>query len=193
MRTADAILMVEAGAKGVSEQVVLEALEMAHEAIKQVCAGQLELQREVGKPKFEYTPPPFPAQIVEVVSEYLALRLDAAAFNPDKAARETAVNELRKRTIAELGERFPEHADILGKLFDKKVKDRVRQRIIEEGVRPDGAATHAWLRSIHPRPDPGADDRNAGVDVRPAEAGRAFAGRVQALHAPLQLPAVLRR
>jgi len=136
--TADAILMVEAGAKGVTEQVVLDALEMAHEAIKQLCAGQLELQREVGRPKHEYIPPSYPEQIVEVVSEYLALRLDQAAFNPDKAAREHAVDELRKRTIAELGERFPEYADILGKLFDKKVKDRVRQRIVEEGVRPDG-------------------------------------------------------
>src|SRR5216684_1390739 len=136
--TADAILMVEAGAKGVSEAVIVEALEMAHEAIKQVCAAQLELQREVGRPKYEYTPPSYPQQIVEVVSEYLALRLDQAAFNPDKAAREAAVDDLRKRTIAELGERFPEHADILGKLFDKKLKDRVRQRIVEEGVRPDG-------------------------------------------------------
>ncbi len=136
--TADAILMVEAGAKGVSEQVVVEALEMAHEAIKQLCAGQLELQREVGRPKREFVPPAFPTQIVEVVSEYLALRLDAAAFNPDKSAREAAIDDLRKRTIAELGERFPEHADILGKLFDKKLKDRVRQRIVEEGVRPDG-------------------------------------------------------
>src|SRR5438477_3433682 len=136
--TADAILMVEAGAKGVSEAIVVEALEMAHEAIKQLCAGQLELQREVGRPKREFVPPQFPAQIVEVVSEYLALRLDQAAFNPDKSAREAAVDDLRKRTIAELGERFPEHADILGKLFDKRLKDRVRQRIVEEGVRPDG-------------------------------------------------------
>jgi len=136
--TAEAILMVEAGAKGVTEQVVVDALEMAHEAIKQICAAQVELQGEVGRPKREYTAPSYPQQIVEVVSEYLALRLDAAAFNPDKAAREAAVDELRRRTIAELGERFPEHVDILGKLFDKKLKDRVRQRIVEEGVRPDG-------------------------------------------------------
>src|SRR6202048_683235 len=46
--TADAILMVEAGAKGVSEQTVLEALEMAHEAIKGICAAQVELRRQVG-------------------------------------------------------------------------------------------------------------------------------------------------
>src|SRR4029077_9790483 len=45
--TAAAILLVEAGAKGVSEHVVQDALQMAHDAIKQICDGQLELQREV--------------------------------------------------------------------------------------------------------------------------------------------------
>src|SRR5437660_772006 len=71
--TADAILMVEAGAKGVSEQVVVDALEMAHEAIKQLCAGQLELQREVGRPKREFVPPTSPGQMREIGGEYLAL------------------------------------------------------------------------------------------------------------------------
>src|SRR5260370_9802984 len=144
--SADAILMVEAGAKGVTEQVVQDAVEMAHEAIKVGCAGQVDLEREVGKPKYEFTPTQYPAQIVEVVSEYLALRLDQAAYNPDKSAREAALDDLRKRTIAELGERFPEHAHILGKLFDKKLKDRVRQRIIEEGVRMDGRG----LKDVRP-------------------------------------------
>jgi polyribonucleotide nucleotidyltransferase len=136
--TSDAILMVEAGAKGVTEQTVVEALQMAHDAIKELCAAQNELRQQIGKPKYEYTPPSYPEQAVEVVSEYLALRLDQAAFNPDKAAREASTDELRKKTVAELGERFPEHVDILGKLFDKKLKDRVRERIVEEGVRMDG-------------------------------------------------------
>ena len=136
--TSDAILMVEAGAKGVTEQTVVEALAMAHEAIKQLCAAQNELREQIGKAKLEYTPPSYPEQMVEVVSEYLALRLDQAAFNPDKAAREASTDELRKKTIAELGDRFPDHVDILGKLFDKKLKDRVRERIVDEGVRMDG-------------------------------------------------------
>ncbi|HXJ49392.1 MAG TPA: polyribonucleotide nucleotidyltransferase, partial [Candidatus Acidoferrum sp.] len=56
----------------------------------------------------------------------------------DKATRETDIEELRRRTILELGERFPEHVEILGKLYDKALKDRVRQRVVEEGVRIDG-------------------------------------------------------
>jgi polyribonucleotide nucleotidyltransferase len=136
--TSDAILMVEAGAKGVSEQVVLDALEKAHEAIKELCAAQNELQKEIGLPKVEWIPPVYPPQAVEIVSEYLALRLDQVAFSPDKSAREAGVSELRKTTVIELGERFPDHADLFGKLFDKQLKDRVRQRIVDEGIRPDG-------------------------------------------------------
>ncbi|TMC12936.1 MAG: polyribonucleotide nucleotidyltransferase, partial [Chloroflexi bacterium] len=126
------------GAKGVSEQIVLEALEMAHDAIRQICAAQLELREQVGKEKRDFIPTSYPEQAIEVVNEYLAMRLDAVLFSPDKAARESGVDELRRVTMLDLGTRFPEHIDIIGKLFDKKVKDRVRERIVEEGVRPDG-------------------------------------------------------
>ncbi|HYM96030.1 MAG TPA: polyribonucleotide nucleotidyltransferase, partial [Candidatus Sulfotelmatobacter sp.] len=136
--TADAILMVEAGAKGVSEQVVLEALATAHEEIKRLCAAQLDLQQQVGLEKREWIPNTYPPQMVEIMSEYLALRLDQVLYSADKAMREAGVDDLKRKTVAELGERFPEHAEILGKLYDKAVKDRVRQRIVEEGVRVDG-------------------------------------------------------
>ncbi|TMG12830.1 MAG: polyribonucleotide nucleotidyltransferase, partial [Chloroflexi bacterium] len=136
--TADAILMVEAGAKGVSEQVVLDALAAAHEEIKRICAAQLELQEQVGLEKREWIPNTYPEQMLEIVGEYLALRLDQVLYSPDKASRENALDDLRTKTIVELGERFPEHIDILGKLYDKAVKDRVRQRIVDEGIRVDG-------------------------------------------------------
>jgi len=136
--TSEAILMVEAGAKGVSEQVVLDALSMAHEEIKRICAAQVELQQQVGLEKRDFVPVSHPVQMVEIMSEYLALRLDQVLYSADKAVREAGVEDLRRTTKAELGERFPEHAEILGKLFDKAVKDRVRQRIVEEGVRVDG-------------------------------------------------------
>ena len=144
--TADAILMVEAGAKGVSEQVVLDALATAHEEIKRICAAQLELRDDVGLEKREWVPPTYPEQMVEIVGEYLALRLDQVLYNPDKAVRERAMDDLRTKTVFELGERFPEYADIVGKLFDKAVKDRVRQRVVEEGVRVDGRG----LKDVRP-------------------------------------------
>jgi len=144
--TADAILMVEAGAKGVSEQTVLDALAMAHTEIKRICAAQLELREQVGTPKHEFVPAAYPADVAEVVGEYLALRLDPVLYSADKATRESGVEELRRKMVAELGERFPDHVDVLGKLFDKAVKDRVRQRVVEDGVRIDGRG----LRDVRP-------------------------------------------
>src|SRR4030081_3862503 len=136
--TADAILMVEAGAEGVTEQTVLDALEMAHTEIKRICAAQVELQQQIGREKREWVPAAYPPHMLEIVGEYLALRLDQVLYKADKATREADIDDLRTQTIIELGERFPEHEEILGKLFDKALKDRVRERIVEEGVRIDG-------------------------------------------------------
>src|SRR5437870_9133123 len=144
--TADAILMVEAGAKGVSEQVVLDALASAHEEIKRICAAQLELQQQIGLEKREWISATYPEHMLEIVGEYLALRLDQVLYSADKQTRENGLDELRGRAILELGERFPDYADIIGKLFDKALKDRVRQRVVEEGVRVDGRG----LKDVRP-------------------------------------------
>jgi polyribonucleotide nucleotidyltransferase len=136
--TADAILMVEAGAKGVTEQQVIDALDLAHAEIRRLCEMQLALREEFGVPKYEPPTQQPPEELVEVVGEWLAARLDDALYNPDKAGREGAVDELKKEMRAALADRFPEQEDLLGKIFEKKVKDRVRQRVIEDGVRADG-------------------------------------------------------
>src|SRR5258708_3792495 len=81
--TADAILMVEAGAKGVTEQIVLDALDMAHTEIKNICAAQLELQQPVCQEKREGVPPSYPGQMIEIVGHYLALRLDQVLYKAD--------------------------------------------------------------------------------------------------------------
>jgi polyribonucleotide nucleotidyltransferase len=139
--TADAILMVEAGAKGVSEDLVVEALSVAHEHIKTICQALEELRAEVGLPKYEPAAIEYDSEVVHAVAEYLQGRLDEAAYHPDKATRERQLDALKKEMKAELAERFPESADVLGTLFEKKFKDRVRQRVIEEGVRVDGRGT----------------------------------------------------
>jgi len=136
--TADAILMVEAGARGVTEQQVVDALDLARAEIRRLCELQLALREEAGKPKYEPPAQQPPGELVEVVGEWLAPRLDDALYNPDKAGREGAVDDLKREMRAALAERFPEQEDLLGKLFEKRVKDRVRQRVIEDGVRADG-------------------------------------------------------
>jgi polyribonucleotide nucleotidyltransferase len=144
--TRDAILMVEAGARGVTEQVIVEALEMAHDEIGRICQALDELRAEAGKPKAEFTPPQYDAEMVQAVHEFLASRLDEAAFHSDKTERENRLSQLKSEMRAALAERWPDSADVLGALFEKAVKDRVRQRVIEEGIRVDGRGT----RDIRP-------------------------------------------
>src|SRR5258705_347011 len=92
--TADAILMVEAGAKGVTEQTVLDALEMAHEAIKGICAGQVELQQQVGREKREWVPVPYPPEMMEIVGENLSLRLDQDLYIEDQSTLEIYADDM---------------------------------------------------------------------------------------------------
>src|SRR2546427_8426989 len=106
--TREAILMVEAGARGVTEQVIVEALEKAHEEIGRICRALDDLRAEVGKPKLEFTPPHYDAGVVEAVREFLAPRLDEAAFHSDKAERENRLAELKSELRAALAERWPE-------------------------------------------------------------------------------------
>jgi polyribonucleotide nucleotidyltransferase len=139
--TADAILMVEAGAKGVGENVVVQALELAHGTIRQICAALESLRQQVGREKTAVPAKEYDPEVLAAVDAYLAGTLDGVAFHPDKREREASINALKKRCRAELAERFPDSADVIGTLFEKKLKDRVRQRVIEEGVRIDGRGT----------------------------------------------------
>jgi polyribonucleotide nucleotidyltransferase len=134
----DAILMVEAGARGVSEKLVVDALEMAHVEIGRICDALLTLREQVGKPKVEVPGPHYDSEMVAAVGEFLGPRLDQAAYHPDKAERENVLSSLKKEMKEALLQRWPDDGDTLSTLFEKKVKDRVRERVITEGVRVDG-------------------------------------------------------
>ena len=169
--TADAILMVEAGARGVSERLVVDALEMAHEAIGGICRSLLELREAAGKPKFEFTPPEYDPEIVAAVAERIRGRLDEVAYGTDKTEREARISALKQEVKAALVERWPDAGDTISALFEKKLKDRVRQRVIEEGVRVDDRGL-TDIRSI---------DVKVGVLPRTHGSGMFRRGQTQAL------------
>ena len=139
--TREAIIMVEAGAKEVPEETIVEALRLAHREIVRICEMQDAFAREVGKPKVAVAESPKDPEVDEAVDRFLAERLDQALFNPNKALRESALDDLRKETIAELGPQLPDRLPYLTKSFEAKVKQRVRSKILDEGLRPDGRKT----------------------------------------------------
>jgi polyribonucleotide nucleotidyltransferase len=139
--TKDAIIMVEAGAREVPEETILTALKMAQAEIARLCELQEAFARQVGKPKVEVATHPADPEVEEAVDSYLAERLDQALFNPNKTLRESALDDLKKDTITELGARFADRLPALSKSFEARVKQRVREKILEEGMRPDGRKT----------------------------------------------------
>jgi len=86
--TREAIIMVEAGAKEVPEEQIVEALRLAHREIIRLCDLQAAFAREAGKPKVEVAESPKDPEIDQAVDQFLAERLDQALFNPNKALRE---------------------------------------------------------------------------------------------------------
>ena len=141
----EAVVMVEAEALGVSEEVVLEALRVGHEAIIPLLDLQERMQREVGKPKREFplsTPDP---EFAETFTNYAGAKLREALVNTDKASREDSLNALR----AEVMEHFlaeDRNETEIGSAFDALLKKTTRSMILDEGIRPDGRS----LREIRP-------------------------------------------
>ena len=144
--TADALLMVEAGSTEVSEEVMLEAIQRGHEAMQDVIRMQTEMRDALGKEKRAYQVAERPEGVREAVREALGDRLRDAVYNTIiKAERIDAFDQLRD----ELAESFAETWDAkdIGAAFEDEMRTLVRDRIIREGIRPDGRDP-ATIRSL---------------------------------------------
>ncbi len=140
--TDDAITMVEAGARQVSEETVLQALRLAHDEIRRLVAFQLQIREALGaKPVMDYPRWVIDPEVAEAVHEQVSGRMTEAARNADKKVREAAIDALKAETVAQLDERFPTGRPDIVRAFDAELKKAVRQAILTEGIRPDGRRT----------------------------------------------------
>jgi polyribonucleotide nucleotidyltransferase len=138
--TADAVLMVEAGASELPEDLVLEAIMTGHRAMQPLIEAQEELRRLAGKPKQETAPPPVDEALKKKLVRRLGKDLERAIYNPDKGGREDATRDLRTAVVAEFAESGADPKEV-GKLFETIEKDLVRTKILKDGKRPDGRGT----------------------------------------------------
>jgi polyribonucleotide nucleotidyltransferase len=138
--TADAILMVEAGAREIPEAEILDALDIAHSEIKKL---QLELAEKCGKPKLEVVVPKADTALLEQVRASHGAALDAATQVEDKLERQDATKAV-EAAILEQYAGDPEAEDHGAKhaaaqlVFDKLEKSIIRERIAVHKKRPDG-------------------------------------------------------
>jgi polyribonucleotide nucleotidyltransferase len=137
--TADGIVMVEAGAKEVSEDEMMSALEFGHERIKKLIDLQIQLKEKISKVKAEVVQEEIDSALVERVNGIVCPKLDEAMQITGKHERANAVSEIKKDMDAEVN---PEGDDALkgtlGNLFHDAEKDVVRKMIIEKQKRVDG-------------------------------------------------------
>ncbi len=135
--TREGVIMMEAGAKEVPEDVMMEAVAFGEEGIRQMIDLQEQLVAQIQPEKFSAPEPRIDEDLYAAVKAY-APRIRDTIVNPSKQARESATHDLIKEIESELVERFPESlADIRG-LIEKVVKDTLRTLILDEDRRPDG-------------------------------------------------------
>jgi polyribonucleotide nucleotidyltransferase len=144
--TADAMMMVEAGANEVPEELILEATKAGHEAMQPIIALQEEMRRQVGKPKAEYRSFTVSEKLRQIVAERLDGRIkEALDQTSEKEERKKALDALQDELLAELGDEYQEK-DVKG-VFNDLMRAEVRRQILHQGVRPDGRGSEE-IRSI---------------------------------------------
>ena len=141
--TKDGITMVEGGAKEVSEEVMLEALDKAHATIKELCKLQEDLRAMCGKEKLSVLDFNVSLENKDAIYSEMYSELSKALYLPSKIERANASERIRKSIIANYAKQLED--DVQMKLFDALFEDVkytiVRKNILENNVRLDGRTT----------------------------------------------------
>ena len=144
--TKDAINMVEAGAKQVDEETMLDAIMFAHEWIKKLCAFQEEIVDELGEEKETYVPEAPNETYLDDAKKNYKDRAIEAVQTYDREKRGDLIRELKDEVDENVENTYTESteeerktiAGIIKDMIDDFVKNEVRRSIVEDKVRPDG-------------------------------------------------------
>lgn len=156
--TKDAICMVEAGAKELSEEVMLDALMFAHENIKVLCEFEQKIIDEIGVPKIELEKAEIDPELESAVKEYATKDMLAAIQIKDKLEKYAKIDEVKENTIEHFKEVYADTEEL-----DKKIAQvnkvlvsieagEVRRLITDEHIRPDGRKMDE-IRPLHAEVD----------------------------------------
>ncbi len=138
--TRDAIIMVEAGAEEVSEALLIEALNFGHAALQPLIDLQLEMQAAMGKPKATPITDDTDPALAQAVTDRLGSRVrDLVREYEDRHERNEEMDEIREDTVNSfLEEDSTLDPRIIRGVIADELKNAVRDRILYEGIRPDG-------------------------------------------------------
>ena len=139
------ITMIEAGANEVPDDVMLKAIKEAHKEIKKLCKFIKKIQKEIGKPKFEYKSFEVNEEIYNFIVENFKDEMKEKVQEEDKETRDNNITELTEKIenayTEKFGEEaFEEHKQEIGEAIYKLEKKCVREMIFVEHKRVDGRA-----------------------------------------------------
>ncbi len=135
--TKQAVIMVEAGASEVTEEMMLEALEAGHQAMQPIIELQERMRAEIGKPKKDFPLHTIPSDVMSAVSDKVGDRIvETIKQSGAKSERNAALDALKDETV-EAFEGTYEPGDV-AEAFEYKVKADLRGMVLNEGRRADG-------------------------------------------------------
>ena len=137
------ITMIEAGANEVPDDVMLKAIKEAHKEIKKICKFIKKIQKDIGKPKFEYKSFEVDHDVYEFVESNFKDEMKEKVQEADKETRDNNISELTEKIenayTEKFGEEaFEEHKQDIGEAIYKVEKKCVRELIFNEHKRVDG-------------------------------------------------------
>ncbi|HOO63678.1 MAG TPA: polyribonucleotide nucleotidyltransferase [Synergistaceae bacterium] len=134
----DGITMVEAGAQEVSEDVLVDALELAHQSIKEIVAFQEKIRQEIGKEKLEISELPFIEEIDTYLQTELYGEIENAVRIHEKQPRAEAISQTQEKALQRFEESYPESKGYIAGAVEKLVKKAMRSLVLNEHFRSDG-------------------------------------------------------
>jgi polyribonucleotide nucleotidyltransferase len=143
--TADAIIMVEAGADQVPEATIVEALKLGHQAMQPLIEVQNQMRAEIGKPKAEYVPIVIDEQVRRQVVDRIGDRLEKAVAETTSLSRDErnqVIDDLRNEIVDSFLDLETQEFDVAAQdvraVFGDVYKESVRGQILNDHIRPDG-------------------------------------------------------
>ncbi|MCL2057097.1 MAG: polyribonucleotide nucleotidyltransferase [Oscillospiraceae bacterium] len=146
--SAEKIVMIEAGADQVTEDVMLDAIKTAHAEIKKMVAFIEDVRSRIGKPKIPFTPVEVDAGMFGAVKEFAADKIRYALDTDDKNIREARLAPVKDEILAHFAGQYPEREGELEQCIYKLQKYVVRRWLLDDGKRVDGRGMDD-IRALH--------------------------------------------
>ena len=139
--TSEAVLMVEAGANEVTEADMIDAIMFAHEEIKNMCEFQNTIAKKIGKEKRKVALHTIDSKLEEQVRAFATSFIETALKETDTIKRRVEEDKVETIVADQFADIWEESKGDIIQVMNKIKKEVVREKILKQGIRPDGRGT----------------------------------------------------